>query len=552
MSEERFKRLAAILIALVTVAGTIIAFLQSDAGARDDRANRDTKRYSMEAMGRKVSGDSRVNFDYNGAYQAWYELDLLAASATARGDEAAAKRYQTLRDETARLSPLLTPPYFKPDTGETDITRYETEVYVVEITLLTERFTAASGVKEAWDSKSNTYIVHLTLLAVALFLYGLAVTISGQLTRWIFMGVGSAIAIVALIWAGAVFTKPVPDLREKTGAIEAYAEGVGLAYQDKHVEALAAFDKALGLAPDYANAFLARAESKQAQGDLAGAINDFEQARANGDETANTAGELAWAYYLNGRFDDAVNMNRTALKATPDELWIQFDLALSLLAAGKTDEAKAEYQAGIDTATKQVVAAKAAGQQAPSFLWAGLDDATTSLDDLIDVLDTGEGQPAPSTIGNREAVRAAADTFIQQLKSQSVSLEYTGQSPQGTLTAQVSPFTFALPIRDEQGEIQDYEEATDTFEFGVQEVAVLFDYAEMRDGQSVIFKVYIDDVEDPSWRVLDPWALGASGTAQKLLSLAYSDNFVLGAGFYVVEMYVDGHLAQRGSFVVQQ
>jgi hypothetical protein len=64
-TNDNFKRLIVILIAVVTTLAAIVTFLQSDAGARDDAANRDTKRYSLEAFGRKVSGDARVNFDYN-------------------------------------------------------------------------------------------------------------------------------------------------------------------------------------------------------------------------------------------------------------------------------------------------------------------------------------------------------------------------------------------------------------------------------------------------------------------------------------------------------
>ncbi len=85
--DESFKKTIAILIAIVTALAAVIAFLQSDAGARDDRANRDTKNYALEALGRQVSGDARVNYDYNTAYQAWYELDLLAASAANLGCE---------------------------------------------------------------------------------------------------------------------------------------------------------------------------------------------------------------------------------------------------------------------------------------------------------------------------------------------------------------------------------------------------------------------------------------------------------------------------------
>lgn len=199
-SPEKFNRTIAVLIAVVTLITAIIAYLQSDAAARDDRANRDTKRYSIEAFGRKVSGDARVNYDYNTAYQNWYELDLLADSARNRGDDEAAARYEALRDNTVQLSPLLHPPYFDAAAGgEPDIARYEADTYIVEITELRENFTAASAVKDAWDNKANTYIVHITLLAVCLFLFGLSTTISGQQTRWIFAGVGSVIAVIAVI-----------------------------------------------------------------------------------------------------------------------------------------------------------------------------------------------------------------------------------------------------------------------------------------------------------------------------------------------------------------
>jgi hypothetical protein len=83
---DGFNKILAVLIAVVTLLIAVITFLQSDAGNRDDMANRDTKSYSLEAFGKQVSGDARVNYDYNSAYQAYYELDLLAASAAAVED----------------------------------------------------------------------------------------------------------------------------------------------------------------------------------------------------------------------------------------------------------------------------------------------------------------------------------------------------------------------------------------------------------------------------------------------------------------------------------
>lgn len=81
MSDEHFKGMVAVMIALITTLTAIVAFLQCDAASCDDRANTEFKRYALEAMGRQVSGDARVNYDYNTAYQSWYELNVLALEA---------------------------------------------------------------------------------------------------------------------------------------------------------------------------------------------------------------------------------------------------------------------------------------------------------------------------------------------------------------------------------------------------------------------------------------------------------------------------------------
>jgi hypothetical protein len=74
----------------------------------------------------------------------------------------------------------------------------------------------------------------------------------------------------------------------------------------------------------------------------------------------------------------------------------------------------------------------------------------------------------------------------------------------------------------------------------------------MQDGQEVVFKMYIDGEEDPSWRFVDAWTLGPDGSAEIPLSLAYSNTAVFEPGEYTVEMYVDSHLAQRGTFYVEE
>ncbi len=534
-----FNKTVAILIAVVTLITAVVAYVQSDAGGRDDQANRDGMMYMLEAFGTQVSGDSRVNFDYNVAYQAYYEYNLLASSTANRDNPAASDNYAALAEEMVALSPMLQPPYYDAAAADAPaVAQYEADTYLVKITDLLERFTAASAVKDAWDFKANTYIVHLTLLAVSLFLFGLSTTISNDRTRWIFAGGGSLIAVIAVIWALAVYSQPVLDLREKGDAIARYSNGVGLAYQEKYEEAIAEFDASVAAYPSYANALAERASAQAALGKYEAAAADYNAAVAAGDKRANTAGMLAYQYHLLGDFEKAAEWDRKGLAASPDELWLKYDLGLNLILAGKVDEGLAAYQEGIRYAVDKVAEAKAAGAEAPSYLWYGLNDGADMLDGILTTIDNGEGEPPFDKIVNPNQVRETGEALLYQLKS--------------TSAAQISPFSFVIPEKDDAGETVGYSEPMDEFEYGIDEFAVVFDYSAMPEGKDVLFKLYINGEEDPSWRILQPWDLGAEGNAEIPVSYAYSDTFVFDAGEYVVEMYVDYQLAQRGYFTIAE
>jgi len=548
-----FNKIIAVLIAVVTLITAIVAYAQSDAGGRDDQANRDGMRYMLEAFGTQVSGDSRVNFDYNVAYQAYYEYTLLANSTANREDSLSSENYAQLANEMTQLSPMLAAPYYDEavDAGP-DVSAYEADVYLTKITSLFEKFTAASAVKDAWDSKANTYIVHITLLAISLFLYGLSTAIANDKTRWVFAGGGTLIALVAIFWAATTYIKPVFDLREQGNAIDQYASGVGLVHQGKYEDAIAAFDQAIAAYPKYANAFTERAGAQSSLGNYEQAIADYESAIAAGDTRANTAGMLAYQYHLVGNFEKAVEMDRKALTTSADELWLQFDLGLNLMAGGKIDEGLAAYQAGINSSVAKVTEAKAAGSEAPSYIWYGLTDGADMLDGMLTIIEMGEGEPPYESIANPEEFQAAGETLLFQLKSTAATLEYAGRAPEGELTATISPFSIVTPVQDETGEVTGYSEPANDFEYGIDEFVVLFDYANMPEGKDILFKLYINGEEDPSWRILQAWDLGAEGSAEIPVSYAYSDTFVFDPGEYIVEMYVDYQLAQRGWFTITE
>ena len=551
--DDRFKQIVATLIAVVTVLAATVTFLQSSAGAQAAQASRDAQRFAIQAMGRKTSGQAQVSYDWQGAYQTWAELNDLALLADSTRDEPAAARYQAVRDRMIELSPLLDAPYFDPDSGDwPDTAAYEADTYLVSTTELSERYAAAAARQNAWSDKANVHIVQLTLLAVSLSLFGLSTTLSSG-SRRLFVGVGTAIVGMTLVWLVIAVSQPVPALPDE--AIQAYARGVGLSHQNRIEEAINAFDEALASAPNYANALYERGNTHYTLNDYEAAVTDYAAAAAAGRDDTHVGWNLGWTYYLMGQFEDAKRVDLRVLEMDPSLIGVRLNLGLARLAAGENAAAKSDYDEAMKIAAQIVTDAKAAGQEPPSSLWFYLDAGSLDLQNLIDRLNdkiyAWTQAPSPEVINDPDSVQRIAQDMIEQLKSLTAALEFTGQPPSGEVTARISPFEFAREVKDDAGSFLQYDIA-DAFHYRTKKVLVLFDYEGMQVGQKVLYKVYRDGSEYTSLRLTEDWPeeLGESGSAQKPLSYAYSRLFILPAGHYDVEMYVDSHLVQRGSFTI--
>lgn len=548
-----FKKRVAFLMALVAMSTSIIAYLQNQASARDAEADRDIKYATIQSLEHQISDNIRINYDYQVAYQNWVELDVLRLKALDEGDEALSKRYETVRDRMTGFSPLLAAPYFDfPDNLEPDLKKYEADTHLVKITTLREQFDAASVVKDGWDEKANTYIVHLTLLAVSLFLFGLAITIAGQVTRWVFLSSGVLMALFAIVSAINMWSQPIFDLREEKGVIDAFARGVGLAHQARWEESISAYNEALQGVPDYNKALVARALAYSLLDQYEAAVADYEEARVLGNQDSVVARRLAWNYYLLGQFDEAIALLRTTLEEHPDNLRIHFRLAANLLVTGQVEAALAEYENGMASAIRQVASAQAAGEVPTSNLWVALDDARLELSDLLYILETGEPitsfTPEPAKIASAEVVQRLAPDLIEQLNVLAVALEYTNQPPVGELTAELAPFKFGRPTSPEQGQNTEYE-FSDTFPIETPRVMMLFEYENMQEDDLVVIKFYQDGVEDSSSRQVFRWEDGSSGLKELPLTLAIGEDKAQPAE-YTLELYINAHLAQSGSFVI--
>ncbi len=571
---DPLDRLTAILIAAVTIVAATAAFLQTDASNHASVANRDAQNYSLEALGLRTAGQAEVDYGWYAATHTWFELDTLVRTAEQDGNNPAAKRYRDVRDRITNLSPLLQSPYFdREGSSYPDLSGYETDRFLVEATELSEQNTNAARLSNDWDGRANNYILHLTLLAVALALLGLSAT-RATWTRKLFVTAGSLIVLVTVCWMAVVAIGDIEETPDE--AMDAFARGYGLAWRYQPQEAIEEFDEALAADPSYANAYYERGNAhlnlafgdagldpEAAQDELTNGAEDLESARGAGKNDKNVNWNLGFVYYLTGDFEKAIAADERALEEDPTLFPVACNLGLTHLAAGDIEEAREQYAAALATVIDEVTVAKRADREPPSSLWLYLDLCASDLDSLRArlALDPRPWTQAPlrDAISDSDDLRREVDRLLVEIKDHLVALEYTGEPPGAPTTAETAPFQFGVARTDANGDpvvdrhgLPFFDPDPDaTFPSGTDEVNVLFDYEDTVDGQKEAWKIYIDGEEEPALRIHADWSLGATGSAVLPISYTFSNAFVLQSGEYSVELYLDHRLVRRGGFTIE-
>ncbi len=571
---DPLDRLTAILIAAVTIVAATAAFLQTDASNHANVANRDAQNFSLESVGLRTAGQAEVDYGWYGATHTWYELDTLARTADQDGDNPAAKRYRDVRDRISSLSPLLQTPYFDKDGGNyPDLSAYETDRFLVEATELSERNTNAARLSNEWDGRANKYILHLTLLAVALALLGLSAT-RATWTRKLFVSAGSLIVLVTVVWMAITAIGEIEETPDD--AMDAFARGYGLAWRYQPQQAIEAYDEAVAADPAYANAYYERGNAhltlafdnvgldpEAAQDELTSGAEDLEAARDAGKNDKNVNWNLGFVYYLIGDFDESINAGERALAEDPTLFPVACNVGLTHLAAGDIETARDYYARALETVSEEVTVAKRADREPPSSLWLYLDLCGADLDSLRArlALDAKTWTQAPprDAISDSDDLRREVDRLLTEIKDHLIALEYTGEPPGAAAGTEVAPFRFGLARTDANGDLvydddgfQVYDPDPDsTFPSDTDEVNVLFDYEDAVDGQKEDWKIYLDGAEEEALRIHSDWKLGEAGSAVLPISYAFSSTFVLRSGEYTVELYLDHHLVRRGTFTIE-
>jgi tetratricopeptide (TPR) repeat protein len=557
-TDERFDKIATFLIASVAILVAITAFLQNYTANISDVAKRVAQERALDATTREIYGTVQYSYQWQGAYQTWKEIDLQIVAAEQSGDTAAAERYRQLKDKIAALSPMLGPDYFDPAADYyPDTYKYESDAYLVESTKLTEQYLAESEIGRVTGDISDSFIVQITLLTVSLSLYGLSITLKGRI-RWLFVLVGSGIVGICLLWMGwellLLIARPVVSMP----AINNYSEGVGLYHQGRNDEAIAKFDSALAAKPDYARAAYDRGNAYYNKGDLDRAIQDFLLARQLGLEDVNINWNLAWTEYLAGRYQEAIQTNNEVLSTDSTILGVRMNQGLTYLAMGDLTNAEAEYNLLIQEAERQVSDAREKNKEPSASLWYYMDAGAVDLQNLIDQLDNNPKSwtqaPASNLIlGDQGKIRESAYQQMVRLKETTVALEYTGHLPSTAEVMQVQPFVFGkITGTDAEGLITGFEEnPSAAFPSGTASVAVEFTYSGPA-SREMVWKVYFNGTEDQSLRKWETADISTNSIWYRTFGYDYTNVFILSSGEYVVELYADSRLVQRGTFLIEK
>ena len=445
--EERLSGVVAVIIALATLIAATAGFLQADASNRAGDKRDQAEQLSLQALASAQSSEQDAQVELE-TFERWVEQRTQAGNALVAGLFAGdnpvradalqreAERWQTLADKTLSLSDIDPQGEFGPERDPTFPGRYFAAA-TEESLRLNALQDAANEEASVLDQRAAGYTAILATLAVSLYLFGLTLAVRGNWLRLGFLGVGLSLLGVGTLWMA--LTVFAPSFTTNDEAAAEYARGrvafitaydaAGFAQAEAHL------DRAIELRPTFARAYAERADvifeaaSPQRTGftsiappeALGRARADLETARALGLENAQTFGSLGFYAFAEGvqsgdtgLLDQAIDYSRRAIGLDSGEPLYRYNLAVTLAAEGRIDEARGAYDDAV-ARTLYIDDALTVLRQAPgieeTYLAGGLTDLEivrryrTDLQDQIKGLKEHiVGRVAMETTGRAEPV----------------------------------------------------------------------------------------------------------------------------------------------------
>ncbi len=385
LHRERFARVLAILIVIATLGVASVEYLHAIADKNADAAGVEAQKLSVERQGELVRAEDRARAEVDiyafsaqertqqgNAFQEYLNPTVEQGSSQASVLQLAEARWSTLADLTGDLTSVKSSGATSPakDPGFPNVLSSQAQRESDRLFGLED---AQNQVRGDWQARAGLLSVVLTLLAVAIYLFGLSLALQVGIRRWL-VGLGVVLAAGAGIWTvGLLFIAPSGP---PESAAEAYSEGVyalntfytqpgdlGLKQADAH------FTRAIQLRSRFAEAYFERSQvrfllgSPQRNESLLN-ITTQDGLRMQGDDLNNAyslglkdyrllnnlaANRLLLGITLNrtDQYGPALTYLKSALDLDPDEPLLYYNQGLAFLGQGRLSDAQSAYRQAV-------------------------------------------------------------------------------------------------------------------------------------------------------------------------------------------------------------
>ncbi|MBV9526569.1 MAG: tetratricopeptide repeat protein [Candidatus Dormibacteraeota bacterium] len=381
LRRERFARILAVLIVIATLGVASVEYLHSVAEKNADAAGVEAQTQSIQRQGDLVRAQDAAHAQIDiyahqqqqraaqgNAFQEYLAPSVAQGSTQAQVLQDEENRWSTLASLTGDLTSIKPNTATSPqnDTAFPNVLFSQSERDADRLFALLD---AQNQLRSDWLGRAGLLSVILTLLAVAIYLFGLSLTLQAAVRRWL-VGLGVVLVVVGgLATIVLQFGNPgaPPD-----AAADAYSEGV-YALNTFYTkpgdaglrDAYTAFTKAIQLRPRFAQAYLQRSQvqfllgSPQRQAEFADITtasalqaqgSDLQQAYDLGLRDKLLLNNLAANQLLlgitqsqSGRYGDAVTNLDAALALDSNDPLLYYNKGLALLAQGKSSQAQQAY-----------------------------------------------------------------------------------------------------------------------------------------------------------------------------------------------------------------
>ena len=516
-----FRRRTALAVAILALFGGIVLFASGVAGGQEEATAASAQRDSVVAMSRS----SAVSVEYNEQLQSYLGVsslrhranitqtwdDLLGLSS--QGD--LAQGWDSAASELANSSDLASGGKYANDPA---LLAADMET-APDLAVLRQQ--AAEETAAAWGQMRRLELGIVTLIAVALSLLGLSLTVSSGIRRYL---VAPAVLIVIVGVAGFawVATRPVP--RTSAAAMNAVVKGDRLAQLKEFPDAIKAYDSALAAQPGYpaalqqlAAAVVQASAPPQTTGQYLMSMSTPAAYRAAISALTRALGGTGndyvplvnlGAFYFHVRdYAESATMSQRAIQVNPGPPLPWMNLGLALLGEGNAPAAAPAYRHAITLIVRY---------------------------------------PNP---GYRKELFSAALTTLQALAAQEPGRAALVQRTKAAIVAAESKTLIPKAVPASHATISGLE-----VQASWPNLNLRFAYANVPKGARLAAIVYFRPPGQSSWlqpNGLDYFSkmdLASSGSATWRLT----DQSCPAAGDYRVEIYNDGHLLGTATAAAQR